>query len=462
MSVNTDSPNDFIPGAGQPERYPLSSTQELFLTMEKGDTSGGYGSRFVLIDGWRIAGPVDQHALQGALDDVVERHKILRTVVVRDAEPPYQEVRPARPVSLTVVALPDGDAQARDEVVEDFLAEAAARTFDVNDLPLLRASLGVFDTEDSVLVLETQHSATDAWSMQLIMRDLTECYARRSGRLREPLPPPAPQYAEFARWERTWFDSPAAERARAYWRENLRGARIMALPTDHPVGERPDRPYSEYNFMIGPDVAGAAAALATSTRSTLFMVLATAFSIQVCRASRIRELTLEAITSGRSHRQFQNTIGPFLSILPIRVDYTGCRTFRDALACTKASLIGAYRHELPFTSIVQEEPALMDSLTEPYASPFAFGMVQPEVLKPALEIADGMSEVRRRVRSYEVTSDIPNGVLWTADLLPSGELITAVIFNLDHFDKSSITQRAADYRTVLSALVSAPDQDWSK
>lgn len=462
MSIDNGSPNALAPGAEPTGRNPLSSTQELFLTMEKGDTSGGYGSRFVLVDGWRIVGTVDLRALQSALDDVVQRHEILRSVVVREASPPYQEVRPPLPVSLTVVHLPGGDSQSRDEAVEEFLADAAARTFDVNDLPLLRASLGVFDAEDSVLALETQHSATDALSMQLIMRDLTECYARRTGRLRTPVPPPAPQYAEFAKWERTWIDSPASAGARAYWRENLRGTHILGLPTDRPVGERPNRPYSEYNFIIDPEVTRAASALARNTQSTLFMVLATAFSIQVCRASGISDLTLEAITSGRSNRQFQDTIGPFLNILPIRMVYTGCQTFREALESTRTAFFGAYRHELSFVNIVQEAPELMDSLDDPYASPFAFGMIQPEAVKFMLELADGSTEIRRRIESHEVTSDIPNGVLWTADLLPSGELLTSVIYNLDHFNEHSIAQRVADYRSVLSALVSAPDEDWSK
>jgi hypothetical protein len=460
MTTNTNSASAFVPGVGSAERNPLSSTQEFFLTMDVGDESGGYGSRFVLVDGWRVTGPVDPRALQGALNDVVERHEILRTVVVRDASPPHQEVRPPLPVSFKIVDLSCGDAQSRDEEVEEFLTEAGARPFDVSDLPLLRATLGRFDAEDSVLVLETQHSATDAWSIQLIMRDLAECYARRTGRLRTPVPAPVPQYTEFAKWERARLNSPVTARAKAYWRENLRGAHLFGLPADRPVGERPNRPYSEYNFLIDPELTRAAAALARNTRSTLFMVLAAAFSVQVCRASGTSELTLETVTSGRSELQFQDTVGPFLNMLPIRISSAGCRNFREVLARTRSSFIGAYRHELPFVHIAQEAPWLMDSLNDPYAAPFGFGMVQPDVFKSALQLAKGSSEVRRRIRSYEVASDIPNGILWTMDLLPSGELLTSIIFNLDHFDWDSIAQRAADYRNTLSVSVNAPDKDW--
>jgi condensation enzyme len=38
----------------------------------------------------RITGHVNLAVLQGALDDVVARHELLRTLVIRDADPPYQ------------------------------------------------------------------------------------------------------------------------------------------------------------------------------------------------------------------------------------------------------------------------------------------------------------------------------------------------------------------------------------
>src|ERR1022692_4257479 len=63
-------------------RYPLSYTQEYFCTLDEGDRRGTFGNRFHPVTGLRVAGHVDVPTLQGALDDVVERHELLRTVVV--------------------------------------------------------------------------------------------------------------------------------------------------------------------------------------------------------------------------------------------------------------------------------------------------------------------------------------------------------------------------------------------
>ena len=55
----------------QGRRYPLSFTQEWFITLDQGDEGGTFGRRFVLVCPARITGYVDLAVLQGALDDVV-------------------------------------------------------------------------------------------------------------------------------------------------------------------------------------------------------------------------------------------------------------------------------------------------------------------------------------------------------------------------------------------------------
>jgi hypothetical protein len=88
------------------KRYPLSFTQEWFVTLDQGYDGGTFGRRFILVSAIRITGPVDLAVLQGALDDVVARHELLRTLVIRDADPPYQIMRPPCPVPLEVRDLP--------------------------------------------------------------------------------------------------------------------------------------------------------------------------------------------------------------------------------------------------------------------------------------------------------------------------------------------------------------------
>src|ERR1700719_490589 len=108
------------------KRYPLSLIQERFVAMDQGDDSAPFGRRYLIVSALRITGPVDLAALQGALDDVVARHELLRTLVVRDADPPYQQVFPPCQVPLEVRDLPSGTDP--DMAIPELVLEVQAGT----------------------------------------------------------------------------------------------------------------------------------------------------------------------------------------------------------------------------------------------------------------------------------------------------------------------------------------------
>ena len=139
------------------KRYPLSFTQEWFITMDQGDDGGPFGRRFVIIIAARITGHVDLEVLQGALDDVVARHELLRTLVIRDADPPYQMVCPPCQVPLEVRDLPPAAGKTRERVIQELLAAAEAGTMSAREVPMLRALLCRFDDRDSALFLTVHH-----------------------------------------------------------------------------------------------------------------------------------------------------------------------------------------------------------------------------------------------------------------------------------------------------------------
>src|SRR3984893_2812544 len=107
-------------------RYPLSFTQEWFITLDQGDDGGTFGPRFMTVDAARVTGHVDLAILQGSLDDVVARHELLRTLLVGYVDPPYQVVLPSCRVPLEVRDLPPVTGKSRDLVVQELILEAEA------------------------------------------------------------------------------------------------------------------------------------------------------------------------------------------------------------------------------------------------------------------------------------------------------------------------------------------------
>jgi hypothetical protein len=441
------------------KRYPLSFTQEWFCSLDQGDAGGAFGRRFIMVCPVRITGPVDLTVLQGALDDVVGRHELLRTLVVRDADPPYQLVRPPCPVPLEVRDLPPVTGTSRDMAAQELIVEADAATMSPREVPMLRALLCRFDDRDSVLFLTTHHSVSDLWSVQVILRDLGAFYAARSSGVPAKLPQ-FRQYREYSQWQKASAASQAEDGAPRYWMGKLRGACEFTMPNDRAHPESYSRPYSSHSQVIDADVVAAASAFATAAHSSMFMVTLSALYVLAHQITGRTDLAIRAFTAGRNEPQFQDTMGLFINLVPFRTDLSGCASFRDIVARTKDTCIDAIAHELPVNVIEQMIPDFIKSREDPRMSQFCLSNFQSQFGDLTLPIAEGAREIHERLLQEPEHPDVPSGMVWNLDVMPTGELLTDVLFNLDEFDESTVAGWATDFRRIVTGAVGEPDRDW--
>ena len=443
------------------KRYPLSLAQEWFLTMDKGDNGGPFGRRYLIVSALRVTGHVDLAVLQRALDDVVARHELLRTLVIRDADPPCQQVFPPCQVPLQVRDLPRVTGTSRDMVMQELILEAQAGTMSARQVPLLRALLCRFDDRDSVLFVTVHHSVSDGWSIQVILRDLGAFYAARASGTAPKLVPMR-QYREFAEWQRASTASTSGDAALEYWAGKLDGAREFAMPNDHGHPDSYSRPYSLHVFSIGAGTMAAAADLATATRGTPFMVMLSAIYVLANQLTGATDLTVRAVTAGRNEAQFHNTTGMFLNFLPFRTDIADCARFRDVVLKTRETLIDAIAHELPASVLEQALPDYTRSREDTRTSQLLVMQPPSQYGQMTLPIAGGATETDEVLLEEAESSDILSGTEWHLNALPDGALSGAVHYNLDEFDQSTAQSWTTGFKQTLASAVRDPDQDWRR
>ncbi|MFG2622725.1 amino acid adenylation domain-containing protein [Streptomyces sp. NPDC048507] len=332
---------------------PLSFAQRRLWFVDRFEgPSPTYNGAFAL----RLTGELDVDALRAALHDVIERHEVLRTVIVEDGDGvPHQQVLPSgeEPFGLRLVEVTEERRAAT-------VADEAARTFDLAaDVPI-RATLVRTAARAHTLVLVVHHIALDGESLGPLLRDLTAAYAaRRAGAAPawEPLPV---QYADYTLWQRDVLgdesdpDSLAA-RQLGYWREALAGmAQPLALPTDRPRPKRTGPDGGLVEFPVGAGLLAAVEDLAAQQDITVSMVMQSALAVLLHHLGCGDDIPLGAPIAGRTDEELRDLVGFFVNTWVLRVDLSGNPTFRELLDRVRDRALAAYdNQDIPFERLVE-------------------------------------------------------------------------------------------------------------
>jgi amino acid adenylation domain-containing protein len=304
----------------------------------------------------RLRGALDAGALAWSLGEVVRRHEVLRTVFLLDGEEPVQVPRPAAPPPLPRVdlaALPPG---RREAAARRLLAAAAGCPFDLAAGPLLRPLLLRLGPLEHLLLVVVHHIASDAWSMGLLVRELSVLYAARRQCEASPLPELPLQYGDYAAWQRGWLRGDVLAAQFAYWRQALAGAPpLLDLPTDRPRPARQTFRGRRLAHRFDPALGEAARALGRTEGATAFMIHLAAFQALLSRYSGQPVVVVGTPIANRRHAELEGLIGFFVNTLALAGDLAGEPTFAEHLARVRETALGAYAHQdLPFEKLVEE------------------------------------------------------------------------------------------------------------
>ncbi|EOD66689.1 non-ribosomal peptide synthetase, partial [Amycolatopsis vancoresmycina] len=369
----------------RPERIPLShaQTRMWFLNRLEG---AGYNIPLAV----RLGGDLDPAALAAALDDVAERHEILRTVFPDVDGVPYQQVLPPAPGLLGTAAVTEAELTAT-------LEAAASRGFDLAADRPLRATLYAVGDEH-VLLLVLHHIAGDGWSVDVLARDLATAYdARVRGAAPGWAELPA-QYADYAVWQRELLDDrQAADRQWAYWRDALDGVPDeLRLPADLPRRGATAFRGGSAGFDVPASVHKGLTALARRSGASVFMVVQAAVAALLTKHGAGTDIPLGSLVAGRSEEVTNDLVGFFVNTLVLRTDTSRNPTFAELVARVRDTDLEAYAHQdLPFELLLERaRPArslsrqpLFQVMLSYYEVPdprFEIGglRVRPEILPP--------------------------------------------------------------------------------
>ncbi|QEM10872.1 non-ribosomal peptide synthetase [Mucilaginibacter rubeus] len=449
-NINADADNKIIPfNRNTVSSIPVSFSQERLWFVDKLQGSLQYHLSEVLL----LQGNLDVDALENTFKTIVNRHEVLRTVIGEKEGAAYQEIKVA-----------DGWHLGRDlsggyvngtEALKERISLLIEKPFDLAADDMLRADVIKLENGIHILVVTIHHIAGDAWSMPILVQEITALYQAYIKNEKLELPALPLQFADFALWQRNPIHEQQLENKLEYWKQKLADVQQLQLPADSIRSSGAVVNGSTLTFNIGSDLTGALHKLSQKNGATLYMTLLTAFKILLYRYSGQEDICVGTSIAGRPQRELEQLIGFFVNTLALRDQVKGEATFNRLLADVKQTVLDAFSHQdVPFERVVEATVKEREAGISPLFQVMLVLGNTPEI--PAITLGDlelsGYGYEHKTVK-FDLTffvTETKYGLKW------------AVQYNTDLYNTARIRRMVKHFEMLLISIVTNPDMEISK
>jgi natural product biosynthesis luciferase-like monooxygenase protein/amino acid adenylation domain-containing protein len=334
---------------GEPEVMSFAQERMWFLANIENATAA-YNVNF----GFQICGPLDQIALERAMQQLLKQHEVLRATFSEGADG-------LRPKTIPVDQLGDiltyHDLRTNPEAYSELerLRNVATTTpFDLESGPLIRALLARVTGVDHILVFAVHHIIFDGWSLGIFLRDLGILYKVATQRTLSMSSADSLQYADYAIWQRSQITGALLNDQSRFWITTLTQIpKLMGLPTDRPRPAQQDYRGQFVAFDLDETDTATVKALCQRHGVTPFMIVLAAWAALLSRLSEDSTVVIGIPVANRGHAELEEMIGLFTNTLAIRIDIGSSTTVNDLIHGTTSQVLAAQTNQdIPFEYVV--------------------------------------------------------------------------------------------------------------
>ena len=419
--------------------------QQLWLVDQLSPGTSAYNVPYPI----RIRGSLNRDALQTALNVIVGRHEVLRTLFVNFKGQPLPVVAKQWAVDLKFVDLRTVAKSDRDQHLLRLLKEDAGRPFDLARDLKLRAVLYQLDEQEYVFLHLSHHISWDLRSKIIFYEELGALYGAYCEGKPLELPQLPIQYADYALWQRRRLQGEVLEGLVNYWKQQLASAPPkLDLPADRPRPPSQTLRGAKYSLALSEELLELAKRVSRQSGVTLYMLLLAVFKAFLLCYTSEPDISVGSPFAGRS-KETDAIIGMFINTLVLRTKISFELTFRQLMARVRETTLGAIAHqELPFEKIVEAvRPPRDPSRNALFQVNFrvqggsAVQLSLPGLITECLDLVD--NDAAKFDLALELNS--------------SSESKGYFEYNTDLFDESTIASMAGNFFALYSALLAQPD-----
>ncbi|MEM9509540.1 MAG: amino acid adenylation domain-containing protein, partial [Cyanobacteria bacterium P01_E01_bin.35] len=451
VDLAAKSRQDIIPVA-RTENLPLSFAQKRLWFLDQMEPGNPL---YNLAGALRLKGSLNIAAFKQSFKEIVRRHEALRTTFATVDGQPVQKIAPDLKLAIPVLDWRQLEQDKQEAEVLRLAEDEAQQAFDLAKDPLIRITLVRLAEDEYVALLTMHHIVSDAWSMGIFVRELSNLYEAFATSNPSPLPELPIQYPDFAAWQRQWLQGEVLENQLSYWRKQLGNSLpVLQLSTDRPRPKVQTFRGARYELSLDSTLTKALKVLSQQEEVTLFMTLLAAFKTLLYRYTFEEDILVGSPIANRNRTETEQLIGFFINTLVLRTDLSGNPTFNELLERVRQITWDAYDHQdLPFEKLVEElQPERDLSYSPLFQVKFMLDNAPQEELKLS-DLTLNFLDSKTVTAKLDLSLD-----MYETD---SG-LLGSFEYNTDLFDETTIARMADHFCSLLSGIVDNPKQPISQ
>lgn len=374
---------------GQAVQLSLAQQQLYFESKIRGGASNYNIARCVV-----LRGVYERSQFEHAVGMLVRRHAALRlSVHERTADGvPMQELHQASDLQA-IVDWQEITAGVDDTFVRKHALEVIKRPFDLSSAPLFRMSC-LTDGQSCAVVFCIHHLICDQESLDLLFTEFASLLFRDSTKLPSLVESGDVTYADYAWWQRLWYETGGADKQLRYWCASLSGldesSYLEPMTTER---DRAESPALKQVFQVSEDTRVRIQDLAKRHDCTPFIIFFAAVSLLISRYTDCRDVCVALPVNNRDRPEVQKMVGLFINLMCVRIKFQPATTWSELVALVRQATIDSQNNrDVPFGQI---RSALSRAGEEILSS-------TPQVKFNLMVAADAYPAVDGRVRPIDI------------------------------------------------------------
>lgn len=320
-------------------------------------SNSGDEDPFINTGCFKLEGVIEDDVLYESTRYLINRHDILRTIF-KETESGLKQVikNNVDNNSIKIMDISNNDVESIENIVKKEYKQLSAKKMDLYEGPLFQSLIIKISNNEAYWIIKAHHIIIDGVSINILIKEYTDIYQSLLENKTPDLQKLNFRYTDYAIWRKNKLKGEYLDKCRNYWKKTL----YKPIPvTELPLNvDRSEKLYKSSNSVVFEVSGDDYLKLKSATKEkqvTLNIIFLTGLTILLNNITNQEDIIIGTLLTGHIEESFDNIIGNFVNLLPLRINMERINTVKELLNKVKEEYISSLEYGIyPFEYILKD------------------------------------------------------------------------------------------------------------